>query len=85
MIGGGIATEGGAITLWNTIVAQNYVDPTRDESREGSDVFGEFKIDRLKPDSGRHDLVIEADGREAKRLGVDLGKSVYLGRIELAA
>jgi hypothetical protein len=50
-----------------------------------TDVFGEFKIDGLKPDSGRYDVVIEIDGRETKRLEVGLGKSVYLGRIELAA
>ena len=50
-----------------------------------SDAFGEFKIDHLEPDSGRYGVVIEVDGREAKRLDVDLGKSVYLGRIDLAA
>jgi len=50
-----------------------------------TDAFGEFKIDGLKPDSGRYGVVIEIDGREAKRLEVKLGKSVYLGRIDLAA
>ena len=50
-----------------------------------SDAFGEFKIDRLEPDSGRYGVVIEVDGNEAKRLDVELGKSVYLGRIDLAA
>lgn len=50
-----------------------------------SDAFGEFKIDHLEPDSGRYNVVIEVDGQEAKRLDVDLGQSVYLGRIDLAA
>jgi Fe-S-cluster-containing dehydrogenase component len=50
-----------------------------------TDAFGEFKIDRLEPDSGRCRVVIEVGGRETKRLDVDLKKSVYLGRIELAA
>jgi hypothetical protein len=50
-----------------------------------TDAFGEFKIDGLKTDSGRYGVLIEVDGREAKRLEVKLGKSVYLGRIELAA
>ena len=50
-----------------------------------TDAYGEFKIDGLAPDSGRYGVVIEVDGREAKRLEVKLGKSTYLGRIELAA
>ena len=50
-----------------------------------TDVFGEFKIDGLAPDSGRYGVVIEVAGRVAKRLDVELKKSVYVGRIELAA
>ena len=43
------------------------------------------EVDGLPPDSGRYRVVIEIDGRETKRVNVDLGKSVYLGRIDLAA
>src|SRR5688572_23217717 len=50
-----------------------------------TDAYGEFKIDGLKPDSGRYGIVIEVAGRVAKRLDVELKKSVYVGRIELAA
>jgi Fe-S-cluster-containing hydrogenase component 2 len=50
-----------------------------------TDAYGEFKIDGLKPDSGRYGVVIEVAGRVAKRLDVDLKKSIYVGRIELAA
>ena len=50
-----------------------------------TDAYGEFKIEGLKPNSGRYGLVIEVAGREAKRLDVDLKKSVYVGRVELAA
>jgi Fe-S-cluster-containing dehydrogenase component len=50
-----------------------------------TDAFGEFKIEGLKPDSGRYRVVIEVAGREAKRLDVELEKSVYVGRIDLAA
>ena len=49
-----------------------------------TDAYGEFKIDGLKPDSGRYRVVVEVAGREAKRLDVELRKSVYLGRIDLA-
>jgi len=50
-----------------------------------TDAYGEFKIDGLLPDSGRYRVVIEVAGREAKRLDVELKKSVYVGRIDLAA
>jgi len=50
-----------------------------------TDAFGEFKIEGLTPDSGRYRVVIEVAGREVKRLDVELKKSVYVGRIELAA
>ncbi len=50
-----------------------------------TDAFGEFKIDRLEPGSGRYSVIVEVDGEEAKRLDVELGESVYLGRIDLAA
>jgi Fe-S-cluster-containing dehydrogenase component len=50
-----------------------------------TDAYGEFKIDGLPPDSGVYGVVIEVGGREQKRLDVKLGKSVYLGRIDLAA
>jgi Fe-S-cluster-containing dehydrogenase component len=50
-----------------------------------TDAYGEFKIDGLMPDSGRYRVVIEVAGREAKRLEVELKKSVYVGRIDLAA
>lgn len=50
-----------------------------------TDAYGEFKIDGLEPDSGHYGVLIEVGGREAKRLDVELGKSTYLGRIDLAA
>jgi Fe-S-cluster-containing dehydrogenase component len=50
-----------------------------------TDAYGEFKIDGLTPDSGRYRVVIEVSGREAKRLEVELKKSTYVGRIDLAA
>jgi len=50
-----------------------------------TDAYGEFKIDGLEPGSGLYGVVIEVDGRDTKRLNVELGNSVYLGRIDLAA
>jgi len=50
-----------------------------------TDAYGEFKIDGLKPDSGPYRVVVEVAGSVSKRLDVELRKSVYLGRIDLAA
>ena len=50
-----------------------------------TDAYGEFKIDGLEPGSGGYKVVIEVDGQRRKQLDVELGKSVYLGRIDLAA
>jgi Fe-S-cluster-containing dehydrogenase component len=50
-----------------------------------TDAFGEFKIEGLAPDSGSYGVVVEADGCAPKRLDVELGKSVNIGRIDLAA
>ncbi len=50
-----------------------------------TDAYGEFKIDRLETDSGPYSVVIEVDGEQVGRLDVELGESVYLGRIDLAA
>jgi hypothetical protein len=48
-----------------------------------SDVFGEFKIDKLDPDSGNYELTLEAtSGKKASR-AVRLGQSQYLGVLEM--
>jgi len=50
-----------------------------------TDAYGEFKVEGLAPGSGSYGVVVEADGCAPKRLEVELGKSVYIGRIDLAA
>jgi Fe-S-cluster-containing dehydrogenase component len=50
-----------------------------------TDAFGEFKLDGLEPGSGTYRVRIELDGVEAKQLDVELGESIYIGRIDLAA
>jgi Fe-S-cluster-containing hydrogenase component 2 len=48
-----------------------------------SDVFGEFKIDRLQPGSGTVTLKVEYPGRPATTVEAVLGESQYLGCVEL--
>jgi Fe-S-cluster-containing dehydrogenase component len=48
-----------------------------------SDTFGEFKIDKIEPDSGEYELNIEAKGRKPAAHTVKLGQSQYIGVIEI--
>jgi hypothetical protein len=48
-----------------------------------TDGFGEFKIDRLDPDSGTYQVEISSNGYAPQRVSVDLGQSTYLGEIML--
>ena len=48
-----------------------------------SDAFGEFRIDKLKPSSGRITLEIKFTGYQEKSINVELGESQYLGCLEL--
>ena len=83
---------GGTIIRTTSGITDCVADATIKVERAGTvvgeavtDAYGEFKIDGLPPESGRYRVIVEIDGRETKRLNVDLGKSVYLGRIDLAA
>jgi Fe-S-cluster-containing dehydrogenase component len=62
----------------------------REVGRATTDTFGEFKIDRLPPNSGRYQLSISrggADGTTGRAAAAfDLGAdSLYLGTLKLAA
>lgn len=48
-----------------------------------SNSFGEFKIDMMGGNSGDYEVRIEADGRRGASRTVTLGKSLYIGTIEL--
>jgi Fe-S-cluster-containing dehydrogenase component len=57
----------------------------RELGRATTDTFGEFKIDRLEPGSGRYQLEVSGPGGRAA-LEFDLGAdSLYLGVLKLAA
>lgn len=47
-----------------------------------SDAFGDFKVDRVTPLSGRHSVTIMASGRTTKTIECDVGTdSIFLGTI----
>lgn len=50
-------------------------------ARTSSDCFGDFKIDRLEPESGAYHLHIEAEGRREKVVDIHLGQSTSVGDI----
>jgi hypothetical protein len=49
-----------------------------------TDSFGEFRIDRLDPQSGGYTVEIDAPGHQRAVRSVELAASVYLGTIELS-
>jgi len=48
-----------------------------------TDGYGDFKIDRLDPESGVYAVSISADGLGAEQREVTLGESISLGEIRL--
>jgi Fe-S-cluster-containing dehydrogenase component len=66
--------EGAAVTL------------KRDGATVGTaatDAFGDFRIDRLEPDSGKYALTIEKDGFPSRTLDVTVTDSVTIGTVTL--
>lgn len=55
-------------------------------ARATTDMFGEFKIDRLEPNSGQYDLEVRSDSLGSVSMQFDVGEeSPYLGVMKLAA
>ena len=48
-----------------------------------ADVYGDFKFDRLEPESGMYTVHIALEGYQERKLTVDLKKSVTLGTLFL--
>ncbi len=48
-----------------------------------SDIFGEFKIDMIEPNSGQYDIHIEVDGKKCATRKVNFGQSQYIGVVEI--
>ncbi len=57
----------------------------REVARATTDMFGDFKIDKLGKNSGRYELEVKSPAAGSARVKFDLGEeSVYLGTIALA-
>ena len=48
-----------------------------------TDIYGDFKFDKLEENSGSYNVKISAAGYEIKTVTVELAESVYLGEIRL--
>lgn len=54
-------------------------------ARATSDTFGEFKLDKLEPNSGQYELEVNSDSSGSFSMEFELGdKSLYLGALTLA-
>lgn len=48
-----------------------------------TDAYGDFKFDRLAPDSGTYAVEVEVEGKPAKTVEAKLGESINLGEIKV--
>ena len=48
-----------------------------------SDIYGDFKFDKLETNSGKYNVEIKAAEFEKKTVEAELGESIYLGEIRL--
>ncbi|MBL8585462.1 MAG: oxidoreductase [Bradyrhizobiaceae bacterium] len=48
-----------------------------------TDAYGDFKFDRLAPDSGTYAVEVEVEGKPAKTVEAKLGESINLGEIRV--
>jgi len=48
-----------------------------------TDIFGDFKIDNLEPNSGNYDVEVSHPEHSSKTVSVILGESTYIGSIRL--
>ncbi len=57
----------------------------KEVGRATTDIFGEFKMDKLEPNSGQYDLEVSSDSSGSLSMQFNLGdESLYLGEIVLA-
>lgn len=54
----------------------------RDVEKQVTDYFGDFKFDKLEPNSGDYEIIVNADGKQ-KSFKHNLKKSVYLGAMRI--
>jgi Fe-S-cluster-containing dehydrogenase component len=85
-IGGSVETRTGGPGSPVDCVKGAHVALTKDGAKIDecfTDVYGDFKFDKLDPDSGEYSLEIAAEGHAAKSVAVTLGESVYAGEIRV--
>lgn len=82
-IGGTVSTEiGGAVECVEGARVRLLKDGVwLNDAR--SDAYGDFKFDRLAPDSGTYAVEVEVEGKPTKVVEAKLGESINLGEIKV--
>jgi Fe-S-cluster-containing dehydrogenase component len=82
-IGGSVSAEANGVV---DCVEGAKVALLKDGKRQAqavTDIYGDFKFDKLPEDGGAYTVEIEAEGHAKKTVAATLGESVYLGEIRL--
>jgi len=82
-IGGSLAAEKGGVVDCVEGAKVRLLKDGRAVAECASDNYGDFKFDRLEPESGAYTVEIDAPGRAKKIVEARLGESVNLGEIRL--
>jgi Fe-S-cluster-containing dehydrogenase component len=82
-IGGSVSAEAGGVIDCVEGARVRLIKDGAPVAEATTDNYGDFKFDRLDPDSGRYTVEIEAPGRATKTVEATLGDSLSLGEIRL--
>ncbi|MDA1325829.1 MAG: (4Fe-4S)-binding protein [Proteobacteria bacterium] len=82
-IGGSVSAEAGGIVDCvegaTVILSKN----GNKLAETATDIYGDFKFDKLAEGSGAYTIEITADGHDAKSVNAELGESIFLGEIRI--
>jgi hypothetical protein len=82
-IGGSVSAEADGIVDCVEGAAVTLLKDGNKVAKAVTDIYGDFKFDKLDDDSGSYTIEIAADGHDKKTVTAELGESVYLGEIRL--
>lgn len=82
-VGGSLSAEAGGLVDCVEGAAVRLLKDGKKLAETVSDIYGDFKFDRLPENSGRYRIEIAAPGKPPKSIEIELGVSTNLGEIRL--
>lgn len=83
-IGGSVSAEAGGIVDCVEGATVSLLQNGNKLAETATDIYGDFKFDKLAEGSGAYTIEISANGHEAKSVAAELGESIYLGEVRIS-